>query len=353
MIKINISEKTRLKISDDYWEWFKMNKLKSLISNIAKKTMLQEHFFESQKNFEKWYDNKGNKQIKKWIDKQDDTKFNILKKFIIGDKKELETIKERIGKIEGEDKEQYKFYLNMYTDFRKSYAGKLVKILHTPVCPYCNRNFTDSYIKKDNEYRFNGQLDHFFYQENYPYLAMSLFNLIPSCPRCNLMKSSTDEDIIYPYDEIDGDFGKDAVFKTYFYTDEDKKNMLTSEEITSSERFDVSYLFGNSDNFNIKLEIRTKESEKVEKIKKSIKIFELNEVYALHKDYVIEIIKKAIVYNESMIEELFSSYPDLFSKESEVFDMIFSNTLENSRLGERPLSKLTNDIVDELGIRRP
>lgn len=31
--------------------------------------------------------------------------------------------------------------------------------------------------------------------------------------------------------------------------------------------------------------------------------------------------------------------------------MIFSNTLENIRLGERPLSKLTNDIVNELGIR--
>lgn len=44
------------------------------------------------------------------------------------------------------------------------------------------------------------QFDHFYDKSDYPYLSMSLYNLIPSCSSCNHQKRITQLDIRYnPY----------------------------------------------------------------------------------------------------------------------------------------------------------
>ena len=75
-------------------------------------------------------------------------------------------------------------------------AEELARNLHIDVCPYCNRNYINQ--KKGTT------LDHFFPKSLYPLVAISFYNLIPSCYSCNTFKSNTDIEIPNPY-QIDND----------------------------------------------------------------------------------------------------------------------------------------------------
>ena len=80
------------------------------------------------------------------------------------------------------------------------------------------------------------------------------------------------------------------------------------------------------------------------------KIFNLDNVYKFHTDYVQEIIKKAIMYNEDKINEILDEFPELFSSRDEVYRIIFGNYVNKDDFNKRPLSKLTKDICEFLNI---
>lgn len=52
------------------------------------------------------------------------------------------------------------------------------------VCPYCQINTTET-ADSDGIRRYRGQLDHYYGKAEYPFLALSLSNLILSCGQCN------------------------------------------------------------------------------------------------------------------------------------------------------------------------
>lgn len=127
-------------------------------------------------------------------------------------------------------------------------AYELLNELKITTCPYCNRQYIHTYISENGKTR--ADIDHFYPKSKYPFLAVSLYNFIPSCHTCNSsFKGSIDfykNKAIYPYKE---EFGQDAKFETKFYTDKDIKD--------ENKIYDISYLLGNSDNF--KIEIKPKE----------------------------------------------------------------------------------------------
>ena len=79
-----------------------------------------------------------------------------------------------------------------YTEFRKTVLPTLAKYLNIKSCPYCNAQYTlyldvrnlTTYPKGVTKFQF----DHFYGQGEAPFLSMSLYNLIPSCASCNLIK---------------------------------------------------------------------------------------------------------------------------------------------------------------------
>ena len=78
----------------------------------------------------------------------------------------------------------------------------------------------------------------------------------------------------------------------------------------------------------------------------------MKKVYQSHKDYIRELIRKAIVYNESRIDELFNEYEGtLFKSREDVVSMIVSNYIDDEDLDKRVLAKLTKDISEELGLK--
>ena len=195
-------------------------------------------------------------------------------------------------------------------------AYTFVQELDLKTCPYCNRNYT--FVVNEENGKLRPEIDHFYPKSIYPFLAMSFYNLIPSCPICNHTKSNTiKDDLENPYDTKE-----DSYRFTYmpnnidFSAVENKKYNFDSFEIKIS---------GNESN---------------------IELFKLEELYKQHKDIVLELLIKKAYYPQSYIDEL-SNFG--FSKD-EIYRYLFSNYNQDEDLHKRPLSKLIRDISEELGL---
>lgn len=206
---------------------------------------------------------------------------------------------------------------------------KIMYMIGINVCPYCNRNYVTNYIE-DGEERTTADLDHFYYKSEYPYLALSIYNFIPSCQICNSrFKLGVDfcaKQHIYPYKEK---FGDDAVFRT-----------------TLNKNSDLDYLLGKGKNFDIKIKIDTTNEEKKIKIENSIETFRLEKLYNTEKDYVSELINKCNIYNKNEIKNIMK-IDKLFDSEEQIKEFIFGKYLDEEKLHKRPLAKLTKDIYEE------
>ena len=198
---------------------------------------------------------------------------------------------------------------------RKKYgAYSFVQTLDLKTCPYCNRNYTFVVNKTDGKLR--PEIDHFYPKSIYPFLAMSFYNLIPSCSICNHTKSNkVKENLENPYDVEEGSYRFTYVPKSIEFS------------VVKKEKYDF-------DSFEI--ELRGNES--------NIELFKLEELYKQHKDIVLELLIKKAYYPQSYIKEL-SNFG--FSQD-EVYRYLFSNYNQDDDLHKRPLSKLVLDISKEL-----
>lgn len=201
-------------------------------------------------------------------------------------------------------------------------AYYFVKKINTNTCPYCNRNYT-FIIDTKKEGKLRPQIDHFYPKSTYPFLAMSYYNLIPSCGLCNHTKSDKDAfelKLINPYDFK----GSDIEF-TYSPKD-------VSFAQVSSKKY-------NFDNFDIKFK----------KENSTTRTFKLDILYSLHKDIVLDLLIKKVHYPESYIIELQNNFG--FSKD-EIYRIILNSYSKEEDLHKRPLSKLIKDISKELNLMR-
>ena len=240
------------------------------------------------------------------------------------------------GKKDGKDKTYRDDLLNVfyYGSYHKWRAYELAHKISINVCPYCNRNYT-LVIGSDANKGTRFEFDHFFDKARYPYLALSFYNLVPSCHVCNSnLKGSKKfnlEDNIHPY--IEG-FSDNVVFS------------LTPRNI--------NFINGKSSAYRInfrKHPLNQFNNKKVGAAFNNIKTFKLAQLYNIHKDYVNEIIQKSVIYNDDYIKDLFSKYSGtLFSSEDDVRRMVLGNYIQESDFSKRPLSKLTRDIAMELKI---
>jgi len=196
-------------------------------------------------------------------------------------------------------------------------AYEFVNILDLKTCPYCNRNYT--FIVDEESGKLRPEIDHFYPKSIYPFLAMSFYNLIPSCSICNHTKSSKiKENLINPYDIKDDDFKF-----TYKPTD------ISFSQIESKKY--------NMDSFEIEFK----------KKNENIDIFKLDELYKQHKDIVVDLLMKKAYYPKSYIEELEKSFG--FTKD-EIYRYLLNNYKKEEDLHKRPLSKLIKDISEELDL---
>ena len=236
---------------------------------------------------------------------------------------------DEIAKYSKDKNDIYKFMIGKYKNFttkKKEYdAYDLANKLQVNVCPYCNINATYTVIKENNQKITRPEFDHFYDKATYPILALSFYNLIPSCHICNSSLKGKEEFSIgthlNPY--IDS-FDKVAKFRL---------------EIKKSN------FYHNKDGFEIKLETKDIRAKNI------IKSFKLDILYQNHKDIILELIQKEAIYNESYLDELLTKYEGtLFKNREDLQRLISGGYISDEEIGKRPLSKLIKDISIELGL---
>lgn len=91
--------------------------------------------------------------------------------------------------IEEEPINFYRIYNDLTADNNLINWGgfEFLKHLNVTICPYCNAEtiFSAIIIKEGKQVRIKSALDHYYLHKKYPYLGISLYNLIPACTRCN------------------------------------------------------------------------------------------------------------------------------------------------------------------------
>lgn len=253
------------------------------------------------------------------------------------------------------------------------------------VCPYCNRIYTVTLpskeeLRKGEEFKTSrATLDHFYSQADYPYLAMSLFNLVVSCWSCNQSKGSKKADIVYPYDE---EFGKDAVFCVM--PDLSKKAREQTRQVLNflhgeNELFCIKFMAKDSITLqnDLPLEDRLSAIQNEElrrRIIASVQMFHLEELFKEHKKEIRDILRNRYYFDEQYIRAVI--YPLISRKmrknrkinqknkvsdcqtgnenyddvETMAMDMLFFSYTCHDEWGERPLSKLVSDILEQVSV---
>lgn len=185
------------------------------------------------------------------------------------------------------------------------------------VCPYCNRQYINNSYKKRTS-----QLDHFYSKDKYPLLALSFYNLIPSCSSCNHTKHNN-EFYKSPYEINDQEID---VFTRFSY-----------------ETLGTDYYLNEND---LIIKIQESKYSKIKEKDKHKNILSLDTLYEIHKDYLQELFRRDASYNKHYQNALETDFPDLNIEET--LRTIWGNYLRKDLIGKRPLAKLTRDILKDL-----
>ncbi|WP_313419294.1 HNH endonuclease [Sphingobacterium multivorum] len=293
----------------------------------------------------------------------------LLKKIITGDTCELKAVikefidnqklkryptlrpkKSKNGKVYNNcffKKIEYVFDYNTFSKKTSKWnAYNLAEELGINVCAYCNRNYTFTLSKPEMIVR--PELDHFLPKSKYPYLALSFYNLIPSCHICNSnLKHKIDfnyDQYIHPY-ELSFDAGVRFSMKLR------SKNNIPIKDAKNS--FGIQFFYGDKDSFDLVLKSRKLNLGLAyyRKVLNHNKVFKITDLYNNHKDMVMEMIQVARIYNDDYINQLYRTYQgQLFNSREDVVRMVTRNFPNINEMPNRPFSKLTKDLFEELGL---
>lgn len=215
-----------------------------------------------------------------------------------------------------------KFYEKQWDKINSYTRYDFVREHNLNTCPYCNRNYIFLVDKKNN--RLRPEIDHFFPKSLYPFLAMSFYNLIPSCQICNHTKKDKDayeDNLISPYEINFQDFKfKYKPKNINFYQIKKKKYNEKRFEITLNKLNGVSI---NDEYFKLEL------------------------LYNQHKDIVLDLLVKKVIYNKTYIKELKDNFK---FTDDEIYRFLVCNYLKETDFHKRPLSKLIKDISEDIGL---
>ena len=268
---------------------------------------------------------------------------------------------------------------NNIFDYRKFTAKKkvsywLLRKLDVRVCPYCNRIYTvtlPSKMELEEGEEFvttRSTFDHFYSKDEYPYLAVSLFNLIPSCHFCNMNKGTSQQKIIYPYDE---EFGDEAVFRVI---------PDLTDTACMKDKGVLNFLHGGSSQFHIRfmgkgevsllndapLDYRLadiNDEEYRKRIENSIELFRLERLYKEHKEEIRDILRNRYYFNDEYVKSAVCPViEERMRREGEeeklnkekiremALEMLFFTHMQQEKWGRIPLSKLITDILNQISV---
>lgn len=223
------------------------------------------------------------------------------------------------------------FYKKVVDAMRYDYVQEtiykdIVKKLGIRTCVYCNAQYAFSYSLGNDNF-INYEIDHWMPKSKYPYLCTSFFNLQPSCPKCNKMKSQRDD--VLP-------------FCLFTHNAEDLNPFEFSVDNGSCALFLVT-----NDKEKLRISFKAKDKQLGENMDS---LFHITTQYQAHKDIVEELIWKQKIYNHIILDIYRDSFESLGFRKSDFNRFILSNYDMEEDILKRPLSKMMQDIAKQLGI---
>ena len=252
-----------------------------------------------------------------------------LKEILCGNFEKLIEIKNKLVKKDDNkiksffnyDKAKSTKFIPLISKLQPKISNFFQENIEVHTCYYCNIDFINTF-KKNNETKNAFTLDHVLEKADYPFLALSLYNLVPSCYVCN----SKVKDSKILFDEFsptnkDFDFNERVKFKSFISN--------VNLQIEKEQDFYIKLIENYSNKYD-----------------EYIKSLNLNDRYDYHKYKVLEMIQKRKEYPDSRIKEL----SDLTKKTQEEIKQDLFGIYTSEDLHKRPLSKLIKDISEELDL---
>lgn len=229
------------------------------------------------------------------------------------------------------DIHQYKFHelvVNAlsYDKIRNSIYPIYISKLGIRTCVYCNAQYAISIKRDKGDYTSSFQIDHFFPKSKYPYLAISFFNLQPSCGHCNQLKSKNK-----------------SLFNLYTSTASDVQPFRFNIDRLSMLHF---LLTGDPD--NLKLDITSTNAPLIENHEKR---FHVKVKYEKHKEEASDIVLLSRFYNRSYLNQLNSQFSSIMPHfRNQILNILIGFPVMEEDVHKRPLTLMRQDIAKQLNM---
>lgn len=207
------------------------------------------------------------------------------------------------------------FDYESYIDKANGY--KLARLIGRNSCVYCNRQYTLIVDNPKNIVR--PEFDHYLPKSKYPFFAMSLYNLIPSCHICNSSCKGT----------------KEFCFTMNPYLTDGNKEYFT-------------FSYEGSDAASLKVILKDIDPS----AKELCESFHLEEIYNAHSQLELkDLYTFAQKYSSTYLSDILpQTVRDFTPSQEEAFNCIFGTEIDRSKDNNRPLSKFKRDILTELKV---
>jgi hypothetical protein len=179
-------------------------------------------------------------------------------------------------------------------------------------------------VEKDDEKIVRPEFDHFFPKSIYPFFALSIYNLIPSCTICN-QKCKHDTML---------DFN------------------LNPYEIEEGDLFRFSYNLKSIDELEVVVKPVNGEEAICDVAKKLLDIFHIQDIYDGHSKLELkDIYDFAYKYSPTYLENLLKMTNNkLHVTVEDAYRMLFGTEYKIKNYHNRPFSKFKKDLLKEFGV---
>jgi len=214
----------------------------------------------------------------------------------------------------------YKIFIS-HAEYRYD-AYNLAESLDVRTCTYCNRNYTNTVIKNDGKKLTRPQFDHYFDKASHPVLAISFFNLIPSCSICNSSIKGTHKMTLNDYNHPYIDNALSDIRFTYKFSVKTKSGLMV-KVITPTPS----------------------------KAKNTVDAFAIEQVYNSHTGELLDLLRTKQYFSDRYLSILKSNLlRNVIVSKEDLYRIVFGTEYDETNFVNRPFSKFKSDILKELGI---
>lgn len=195
-------------------------------------------------------------------------------------------------------------------------------------CPYCNAEMVYS-IERDAQAKdLKSAFDHFFPKGRYPFLAVSLYNLIPSCHRCN--------------SDFKGDEWSRMLNIPHLYLDD-------LDDMAHFVPIDITGIWDTDKGCpDLQLTFVAKDVNMKAQVATHADVFGINLVYRqLFNGEAVKVIRKAKVLNENYVMQIRRWFESAGLRNINIEEMIYGTPIKHESIDLYHMSKLKIDLYEQ------